>query len=83
MWQQERNLACSGCGQPRDEAWIWSEEEQAVKQASWKAHLRTCAACAEKDFVVEQYVQANGVKHGRYPVLDRVDVPATSPEEPS
>lgn len=72
MWQQERNLTCPGCRNPIDEVWVWHPDEQEAKQAAWKGQIRTCVACAERDFTHAQYTAANGVTHGRYPVVEHI-----------
>lgn len=74
MWQQEQNLACPGCGQPRDEVWVWDTDEQDVKQAQWDAHLRLCVACQKRDQVEHQFrSHPHAQTAGIWPSLVRVD----------
>lgn len=74
MWQQEQALACPGCGQPRDDVWVFSPEEQDEKQSRWEGKMRKCVACDARERKSHQHHEAaNPDRFGVFPVAERTD----------
>lgn len=45
MWQREQWGRCPGCGQPRDEAWVFAPEQELDYRARYEAETRLCVPC--------------------------------------
>lgn len=72
MWQQERALACPGCGQPKDEVWVFSPDEQHAKEAKWQSKMRKCVVCAARDWRSHQHhSQDHPDRFGVWPTVER------------
>ncbi|MFW5898860.1 MAG: hypothetical protein ACOCUN_00170 [Jiangellaceae bacterium] len=61
-------MQCPGCGVPRDEAWVWSADEQAAKyeRARAMADTRLCVYCRAGHVVMESKREGGREAHGHY-----------------
>ena len=72
MWQAEQDLLCPGCGQPTDEAWVFSPDEQDAKVEAYKAGHRLCGGCKALDDHAKFHPRPEGVSgHGFVTTLRR------------
>lgn len=51
-WHVWTDLLCSGCGQPRDEAWTRDEDYR------WKGELRQCRPCEAIEKARDEHVRS-------------------------
>ena len=72
MWQQERNLECPGCSQPKDEVWVFDPERQHEQEAAWESKLRKCVVCSHRDFRMRQHrADDHADTDGIWPTVER------------
>lgn len=58
MWQIEQDLACSGCGLPRDET------QARERQGAYRAKPRRCFACQAIGQAAETFTSGPHDPHG-------------------
>jgi hypothetical protein len=70
----EQTLRCSGCAQPRDEAWILPDDPPDVVDAKYErygARIIKCMGCAARDAQSRDYEQSAQTGPDGKKLLDR------------